>query len=175
MEVICGTDEGRRFAPCPTPDGKWVIYNSTQSGRDFLWRIPIDGGQATRISDQACLSPSISPDGKLIACGFGESDDMPAKLAIVKVEDGTVVKLFDVASSGRFTNGLRWMPDGLAISYRDGDNGVWRQNLSGGKPTKLPGLPEEQVYSYAWSSDGKLFAVTRGRAISDVVLLRDTR
>jgi Tol biopolymer transport system component len=52
---------------------------------------------------------------------------------------------------------------------------VWRQSLQGGSPQRLEGLPDEKSYIYDWSRDGKLFAFTRGREISDVVLLRDVR
>ena len=67
--------------------------------------------------------------------------------------------------------GIRWMPDGKAVCYRDWVNGIWRQEITGGPPQRLRGLPEEKIYSFGWSRDGKLFAFSRGRAIRDAVLI----
>jgi len=45
--------------------------------------------------------------------------------------------------------------------------------LDGGPPKKLTDFKENGVWRYAWSRDGKQFALTRGTATSDVVLIRD--
>jgi Tol biopolymer transport system component len=80
-----------------------------------------------------------------------------------------------VPHTATFNNGIRWTRAGDAVCYRDLGNGVWRQSLQGGSPQRIEGLPDEKSYIYDWSRDGKLFAFTRGREISDVVLLRDVR
>jgi Tol biopolymer transport system component len=67
------------------------------------------------------------------------------------------------------------MPDGKAVTYRDWVNGVWKQPLAGGKPERLAGLPEEKLYAYTWSPDGKRFAFVRGSEIRDVILLRNIK
>jgi Tol biopolymer transport system component len=72
-----------------------------------------------------------------------------------------------------FNNGLRWTPDGKAVTYRDWANGVWKQRLDGGEPRRLEGLPQEKLYTYGWSRDGKLFAFTRGTELQDIVLIRE--
>ena len=67
------------------------------------------------------------------------------------------------------------MPDGSAVTYRDWKYGVWKQDLRGREPTRLAGLPEEKLYAYAWSRDGKLFAFTRSTEIWNVVLIGSER
>jgi len=59
------------------------------------------------------------------------------------------------------------------VCYRDWANGIWRQDLNGGPPQRLKGLPEEKLYSFGWSRDGKHFAFARGRGIRDAVLIRN--
>ena len=44
--------------------------------------------------------------------------------------------------------------------------------VAGGDPNRLKDLPEEKLYSYSWSPDGKQLAFVRGSEIGDVVLLR---
>ena len=50
-------------------------------------------------------------------------------------------------------------------------------SLSGGTPVRLTHFASEPVYvpAYAWSKDGKKFALTRARYNKDVVLLSGFR
>ena len=73
----------------------------------------------------------------------------------------------------RFVAGVREAFDEVIAD--DWANGIWRQPLAGGKPERLKGLPEEKLYSYAWSRDGKQFAFVRGSGIRDLVLLRNIK
>ena len=169
------TTGGGNTAPHSTPDGKWVVYISTRDGRSFVWRIPIEGGEPVRVTDRDSSDPRVSNDGTLIACGYRADDKSPQQLAIVAMENGKPVKLFDVPPSANFNQGIRWTPDGNAVCYRDWANGIWRQEINGGPPQRLRGLPEEKIYSFGWSPDGKSFVFTRGRAIRDAVLITNPK
>ena len=102
-------------------------------------------------------------------------DKSPNQLGIVSIEDGKPVKLFDVPRTLNFNQSLRWTPDGKAVCYRDWSNGIWKQDLQGGSPKKLEGIPEEKIYNFEWSADGKFFALARGRDITDAVLITDSK
>jgi len=167
------TTGGGNTDPHSTPDGKWVVFVSTRDGRSLVWRVPIEGGEPVRVTDKDSSEPRVSHDGKLIACGYRADDKSPLQLAIVAMEDGKPVKLFDVPPSATFNQGIRWIPDDKAVCYRDWANGIWRQEINGGPPQRLRGLPEEKIYSFGWSPDGKSFAFTRGRAIRDAVLIKN--
>jgi hypothetical protein len=95
------------------------------------------------LTEKPAVWARFSPGSKQIACGY--RFDAVIKLTILNAE-----------------NGLRWTPDGKAVTYRDWNNGIWQQHLSGGAPRRIAGLPEEKLYPYGWSRDGKLFAFTRG-------------
>ena len=166
------TTGGGNSMPHTAPDSKSVVYISTRAGKSFISRVPIEGGNAVKVADDVFSNPRVSPDGKYIACAYKANPNTSEQLAILKFEDGTPVKLFDVPRSAALNDGLRWTPDGKALCYRDYANGVWRQPVAGGLPKRLEGLPEEKGYIYGWSHDGKLFAFTRGREISDAVLIR---
>ena len=158
--------------PCVSPDGKWVVYISTHDGERTLQRISLDGGEPIRLTDRPASWPRVSPDGKWIACGYtGLNDSSHAKLAILPIAGGQPVKLLDVPDSANFRYSIRWLPDGKAVTYRDWENGIWKQDLNGSKPERLAGLPQEKLHPYAWSPNGKFFAFTRGLEMRDVILI----
>ena len=167
------TTDGRNYYPQPTPDGKWVVYVSNRDGNNHIWRMSIEGGESVCVTEKVSSNPRVSLYGSLIACDYQADDQAPSQLAIVSIEDGRPVKLFDVPRTANFTNGIRWTPDDKAVCYRDWANGIWRQDINGGPPQRLKGLPEEKIYTYAWSRDGKRFAFTRGREVRDAVLIED--
>jgi hypothetical protein len=92
-------------------------------------------------------------------------------LAIVPIEGQQAPKLFDVPPLAFFNYAIRWTPDGKSVSYRDTGKGLWRQPVAGGPAQQIPGLPDEKFYCYGWSRDGKLFAVSRGLELRDVVMI----
>ncbi|HEX6733094.1 MAG TPA: LpqB family beta-propeller domain-containing protein [Pyrinomonadaceae bacterium] len=163
------TGGGKNSQPHVSPDGKWVVYRSRYGDSFALWRVSIDGGEPNRLTDQTASWPRFSPDGKLIACGYG------SKLAVLPIEGGQPIKLFDLPRLANFNNGVRWTPDGKSVTYRDWANGIWMQPLNESKPHRIENLPSEKLYSYDWSRDGKFFAFTRGKELRDLVLIRDLR
>jgi hypothetical protein len=57
------------------------------------------------------------------------------------------------------------------VLYRDKVEGYCVQELNGGPPKKLKGLPAEKLYNFAYSKDGKYFAFVRGVEMRDAVLI----
>jgi Tol biopolymer transport system component/DNA-binding winged helix-turn-helix (wHTH) protein len=160
--------------PDLSPDGMWIVYVSTpglaaSEGLGTLYRMSVAGGEAQRLTDKHTNWARVSPDSKFIACGY--EDDGKMKLAVLPITGGAPVKLFDLPRLANLRFSIRWTPDGKAVTYRDWANGIWRQNLSGGEPERLPGLPPEKLYGYSWSRDGKFFAFTRAATSRDVTLL----
>ena len=167
------TGEQTAGEPVVSPDGKWIVYDTSIEQYGELMRMPLGGGEAVRLLDTAAGWPGISPDSKRVACGI-EANDVQ-KLAIIDLEKGTLLQTFDLPRLANLRLGARWTPDGKAVAYRDWGNGIWKQDLSGGPPQRLAGLPEEKLLSFGWSPDGRSFAFARGTAQSDVVLIRTTQ
>jgi Tol biopolymer transport system component len=155
-----------------SPDGSWIVYQSL-NGMGNLWRIPASGGDPVQFTEVRSSWPRYSPDGTMIATN--QTVDGKRRLAILNSEAGQQLSVFNVPETANFNNGLRWTPSGNAVTYRDWNNGIWQQDLTGGEPRRLPGLPEEKLYSYGWSRDGKQFAFTRGTEIRDLVLIQAVR
>ena len=164
------TGEQIAAQPYISPDGKWIVYSSNFDSLGELWRVPAGGGEPFRLTDKAAGWAQISPDSKFVACELVVNGK--SLLGILSLEDGRLLKSFDLPPNANLRLGVHWTPEGKAVSYRDWANGIWMQNLTGGEPRRLEGLPEEKLFAYGWSADGKLFAFSRGGTTRDVVLIR---
>jgi serine/threonine protein kinase len=59
--------EGLNFSPSVSPDGRTIVFISTRSKTELIWKIDIDGGNPVQVTrDGFELSPKITPDGKNI-------------------------------------------------------------------------------------------------------------
>jgi serine/threonine protein kinase/Tol biopolymer transport system component len=155
--------------PSITPDGKWVVYTSLGGRSPTLWKVPIEGGQAVQILDKYSVAPTVSPDGKFIACYYwNETVESPLGTAIVPIDGSAPVKSFNIPSMF-----VRWTPDGSSLVYVDNRGGVsnlWMQPIDGGKPVQLTDFKTDQIFYFDWSHDGKQLLLARGTSTSDVVL-----
>jgi Tol biopolymer transport system component len=174
------TGANNAFSPHCSPDGKWVVYQSFTSSGFSLWKVSIDGGEPVLVTDKFATLPVVSPDGKLIACYYG---DPPAttKFALLPFDGGDPVKLFDLPTNAIpvgeiFRQPVRWTPDGRGLTYvltRGLVSNIWLQPVDGGPPRQLTDFKTDRIFSFDWSRDGKWLAVSRGAVDSDVVLIRD--
>ncbi len=164
------TNCGLNYQPHASPDGKRVAYVSDCNSDGLLWRVPIEGGEPKRLTDRPVSWPWVSPDSKWIACEYWVTGEK-SQLAILPIDGGPPAKFFDLPPLANFRYGIRWTPDGAAVSYRDWGRGLWRQPIDGGPLQQIAGPPDEKIFSYGWSRDGKLLAFTRGVEMRDVVLV----
>jgi Tol biopolymer transport system component len=159
-----------------SPDSQSVIYNSDSSGRPAIWKVSIDGGNAVKLTEYAAENPEVSPDGKLIVCQYREEINSPWKYAIIPIDGGKPIKVFDLPSAPE--KDIRWSPDGRALTYVTHQNGVsniWSYPLDGSQPKQLTDFKTDHIYNFKWSPDGKNLVLARGTTTSDVVLIRDFR
>jgi serine/threonine protein kinase/Tol biopolymer transport system component len=162
--------------PDYSPDGQWVIYHGGDSSADRVWKIPIDGGPPTLLSDKTSRHPVFSPDGKQIVC-FLRNEESPWQLAILPVAGGAPLKTFSVpAFVAEQWPGPRWTADGKAITYiltKGGVSNIWMQPLTGEPARQLTNFSEDQIFAFAWSADGKKLALVRGVNAKSVILMKD--
>ena len=159
--------------PTVSPDGSWIVYTSEVDSEGQLWKMPTNGGSPVQLTNVTSGWANFSPDGRELACEFGASGDK--KIAILSAENGAVLRSFDYPKRGNPRLGVHWTSDGKAITYRDWTNGIWRQDVSGGEPKRLAGLPEEKLFAFGWSADGKSLAYTRGSTTRDAVLITEAK
>ncbi len=170
---------GESFNAVPdcSPDGNSVVYASTVNNQTMLWRISTDGGDAKRLTDFECVAPSVSPDGKMIACVIPiRSVVKTATLAVISADGGKPLKTFDVMPFSWNHTPPRWTPDGAALVFAKHEKkigNVWKQNLSGGEPKQFTDFNSEVIFNHIYSRDGKHLILSRGGINANTVLLKN--
>lgn len=156
---------------------RWVAYTTFGPGGFSIWKVSIDGGDPTQLISKYALVPSVSPDGKLIACYYVPEVSSVTKLAIFQVEGGEPVSQFDMlTNAGSGTPPVRWMADDRSIAYiatQAGVSNIWLQSMDGGPPKQMTDFTTGRIFWFDISRDGKQLAMSRGTLTSDVVLMKD--
>lgn len=164
-----------------SPDGKWVVYNEGQATDSLgkVFKISVDGGAPVELAHGTAFSPVASPNGKLIAYGRtdGQGASAKSKIVVQSLKDGAIAKEIELPATYSWHK-LGWTPEGSALTYVHNNTAgntenVYMQPLAGGPPVQLTHFDSEPaiVAAYAWSQDGKKFAITRARSNdADVVM-----
>jgi Tol biopolymer transport system component len=144
-----------------------------------LWKIGIDAGSPARLTDFRATRPSVSPDGKQIACIYSyEGPEKPlANLGVIPFDGGPATKIAERPPSAHLSGQpIRWTPDGRSIAYldlREGVTNIWSLPVGGGQPRQLTRFTTDRIYAFAWSPDGKWLAMSRGATTADAVLISE--
>ena len=154
-------------------DGKSVAYTADHNGEIGLWTVPIEGGKPRLVTNFAGWSPTFSLDGRQVASyTMPTSEDVPSKLVLVPFAGGQPTTIADSPVDWPV---LRWVPNRKAVQYISTDKGVgniWEQPLyQGAAPRRITNSSSGEIFSFAWSRDGKNFAMVRGQTRADVVLM----
>lgn len=159
--------------PSISPDGTVVFQRGViQSAPIELWRVPLEGGAATRLAEDVSIRPAVSPDGRMVA--YYWLTPQRWTLAVIPVGGGQPLQVFPLSSThcGRT---VRWSPDSRSVAYIDCEDGVpnlWRSRLDGSPPTRLTDLRGSHVTTFDWSRDGLQLAWITRSQVSDVVLIQ---
>jgi Tol biopolymer transport system component/tRNA A-37 threonylcarbamoyl transferase component Bud32 len=153
-----------------TPDSRYAVYPD----RGALWRMPIDGGEPQRLNFPLSLV-NFSRDGKLALYMKQEHVNgmLRGKIFVAPADAGAPLHIFDAPYGMR---SVQWTPDGKAIAFlltRNRAGNIWEQPLSGGDPVQLTKFTNQDMFSFAWSGDGKNLAFSRGQRKTDVVMMSD--
>jgi serine/threonine protein kinase/Tol biopolymer transport system component len=149
----------------PQTAGNNLVFTRTpETGVPSVFRVPLDGGTAVRISSER--SDALSQDGRWVATFSIQNN----RVVTFEVANGNPGGSFDILS---VPFRVQFTPRGDALTFLESRRDVpslWNQPLPDGKPTLLLDLGGDRIFNFAWSKDGKL-AIAHGPVPSDVVLL----
>jgi tricorn protease-like protein len=107
-----------------TPDGKWLVYDSDVLGNAEIFRIPIEGGEPTRLTIEPAgdFGPAVSPDGRSLA--YFSWRTKSRDVFVQPFDGGPPTQV--TATDGQECY-PRWMPDGsLLFLDQTVENGLLR-------------------------------------------------
>lgn len=174
------TEGDGELRPSFTPDGNWIVYqHGFGDVKTTLWKISVDGGEVMQVTDMRMKTPSVSPDGRMIAGFFMDSSDpqSPWRAGVISFEGGAMIKKFDMPATF-LSNILLWTPDGKALAYiNEAGNvsNVWIQPLDGGPPKQFTDFNTDRVVAFAWTQDGRRLVCARAVESSYAALINDFR
>lgn len=161
-----------------SPDNKWIVFNRFNPF-SALWKISIDGGEPQKLTERGyAVSPSLSPDGTLIAYyGRSEGGHPLPEIRIISIDGGEPIQRFSTtvkySELSRKSSNLQWTPDGRSLNFnvfKNGVSNIWRQPIDGSQLIQVTHFLQARIFNYSYSPDGKRLALSRGTLEHDAVL-----
>ena len=155
-----------------SPDGKWIYFNSAPN--NFLWKIPFQGGEPIPLTNEVAVYPSVSPNGKLIACFRFPKYAHQAEIIVKNVDDMTTVAELKLAPGFWISRSIQWEADSAGLVYAitiDGKLKLYRQSIRSGSPQEMTTLTAEDEFEFSLSPNGKQLAFTSSKWNHDAVLI----
>ncbi len=147
------------FSPRFSPDGNTVLFSLSQGGNTDLYRQPIGGGQATRLTSSPSIdtAPSYSPDGSQIVFESDRSGNQ--QIYIIPAGGGEAKRIS--FGPGRYGTPV-WSPRGDLIAFTKQNKGrfhigVMRTDGSEERLLTASFLDEGP----SWSPNGRVIMFTR--------------
>lgn len=164
------SDLSENTYPVPSPDGRWIAFQSNRDGDYDIYLTNIVGGQLRKLTDNNVWDrlPSWSPDGEWILYSTDVRGDGTFDLYRIRM-DGTENQA--VFSNGQRNSHARYSPDGRYIVFTTGgdlrDASTWEVallDLETGQQAKLLTNNDIRDSSPTFSPDGEriLFITTIG-------------
>lgn len=164
-------------SPAITPDGRYIVFNSSRSGTFRIWRMDSDGKNPVKLSEEISeasdFNPVITSDGKTVI--FNRSyigDNHPSVVLRVSVEGGPVVTVCSDAQHSNF--GAQISGDGKHLAYTSYDIGaIERKILIASFDGSVAGAIEKSfgsnlVNTVKWSPDGESLTYLSGEGIPNL-------
>ena len=143
--------------PVATADG-WVVYTSGNPQRPGLYKIRVDGTDASLVVGGGVAWPDVSPDGKY-ALYHVVSAALRAKIFVVRLADGAPMEFEARGQRARFSG------DGHSIVYTsERGQDIVRQSFPSAPgaavKTLVPASPDLFIETFHITPDGKKIVVS---------------
>ena len=143
-KILDFTEEA--FIARPSPDGRWIAYQSKQTGTSnvFLRSMVDDETKQLTFDEEFAGFPSWSPDGRSLAIQLKRGED--SFVAVMSADGGAVTQLTTEAGQSWVSD---WSPDGEEIVFAGQRDGLWNLysvSRSTAKQRKLTNFSKLSTY-----------------------------
>lgn len=156
---LTGRDGAMAFGARFAPDGRWLAYSREMRGNTDLWRMDLQTGVATALTDAPSIetSPAYAPDGQRIV--FESDRSGTPQLYVMPAAGGDATRIS--FGDGRYGSPA-WSPRGdlIAFTRQTGKKfhiGVMRPDGSGERMLTESWLDEGPT----WAPNGRVVMFTR--------------
>lgn len=169
------TRGGDENLPRFTADGQSVVYHSIDPTGYTIRKISIDGGEPVTLVSDYATQPDVSPDGKMLACFARRPGATTLQIIVVPIDGGPPIRTFALPPTvDPEWPGLRWTPDGAALTYVVTDGGIsniWSQDLKGGEAKPLSAFKESKIFFFDWPQYKRELVLVRGSDTRDPITI----
>ena len=150
-------------------NGKWLYYDSNQSGNADIYRMPLPTGEPERLTTDPAddFSADESPDGREVAFHSWRSGSRD--LFVMPLDGGPIRQ---VTSTPQQEVGPRWSPDGSRLAFGEisvvGGVGVVERRSDGS--WNAPVKRWDRGVPTGWSPDGRLLVFSESPIATQVGL-----
>jgi Tol biopolymer transport system component len=150
-----------------TADGREIVFSSSRSGSQSLWRVPKTGGEPQPVAGtgQNISSLSISRRGQRLAYAHGVEDANFWRIELPSTSAKGVAAT-PLISSTQWDGQPQFSPEGKRIVFRSNRSGspeIWVCESDGSGPRQVTSIRGAFVGSPRWSHDGRHIAFDSSR------------
>ena len=164
------TDPSADYVPIWSRDGRWIYFCSERGGsKQTAWRIPAEGGEATRLSGGQALNVRESLDGKFLYYIRYDGDGRWSirRMVLDGGEDSLVVSAVGASGFEVVEEGIYF----IAVHGPDGLHSILFFDFATEETAVVLASVERPAEGLSVSPDGKYILFARYDALNDDIML----
>jgi Tol biopolymer transport system component len=153
------------------PDGSRIFFISFAAGKEQLWQVPADGGDASPVFDADVVNFSISPDGSRLVYSSSDATTSKGLTRIRRLDADMPDKILNILPDGW----MSWSTDGRFIYFNtasDQVRNVWSLAPDTSVLTPVTAYTDERLIGCALSAHASSLPCIRQTVSYDAVMIR---